>query len=50
VDNNLRPAKTIRQVIAENDRRINMILNMFFYGGIVIVILSGIIKFLINKL
>jgi len=49
VDNKLRVLKQVKEIIKEEDKNSMLLLNVIFYGSLVITILSGIIKFLLSK-
>ena len=48
VNTDLRVLKTIKEIIKEEDKNAMLLLNVIFYGSLVIAILSGIIKFILK--
>lgn len=43
------PLKTVKIIQRNRDKMIDTILNIMLYGGIIIAILAGILKFILSK-
>ena len=46
----IEPVKTVKDILKDQDKVIDIALNIIIFGGVAIVLLSLLIKFLINKL